>query len=178
MMCSTASFILKLAPFRHHFFPHPPYPSLRAVSANTSVFLVNFVAKWQLIPSQTDLVANTPPWRSPPLLPPTLTLIPCSFSLTSYSWSVPFPILLELYVLLRSPSVCLSSGWKSHIHVSLSHSQSPAAAVIQSNEIFPWNTHIANNRVSFIWPTCASKCNKANKLLSTYPWFTFDLHKS
>lgn len=57
---------------------------------------------------QTDLVTLLV--ASPPLLPPTLTLIPCSFSLTSYSWWVPFPILLKLYVLPRSPSVCLSSA--------------------------------------------------------------------
>lgn len=115
--------------------------------------LVNYVAKWQLIPSQTDLVTLL--LASPPLLPPTLTLIPCSFSLTSYSWWVPFPILLKLYVLLRSPSVCLSSAWKSHIHVSLSHSQSSAAAVILSNKMSPpqKKTHRISNRMSSVWPT-------------------------
>lgn len=66
-------------------------------------FLGQLCAKWQLIPPQTGPATVL---DSPPLLPPTLTLIPCSFSRTSYSWSVPFPILLKFYVLLRTPSVC------------------------------------------------------------------------
>lgn len=49
-----------------------------------------------------------PLWLSSPAL-----------SLTSYSWSVPFPILLKLYVLFRRPSVCLSSAWKSHIRFTI-----------------------------------------------------------
>lgn len=131
--------------------------------------LVNYVAKWQLIPSQTDLVTLL--LASPPLLPPTLTLIPCSFSLTSYSWWVPFPILLKLYVLLRSPSVCLSSAWKSHIHVSLSHSQSSAAAVILSNKMSPpkkkTHTELATEWVAFDQHSCTSKQNKDNQLCTT-----------
>lgn len=106
------------------FFPFTP--SSLSISPHCW-FLGQLWTKWQLIPPQTDAAALL---DSPPLLPPTLTLIPCSFSLTSYSWLVPFPILLKFYVLLRTPSVCLSSASKSHIHVSLSHSPLSAAAVI------------------------------------------------
>ena len=104
MMCLTDSFIPKsLFLCGHHFlFPILLIHLSKLLQQTQTCPLVNFVAKWQLIPSQTDLLL-----ASPPLLPPTLTLIPCSFSLTSYSWWVPFPILLKVVCPLEEP-FCLS----------------------------------------------------------------------
>lgn len=124
-------------------------------------------AKWQLIPSPTDLLTLL--LDSPPLLLPTLTLIPCSFSLTSYSWSVPFPILLKAVCPPKKPLclfvICLKITYTCF---TVTLSLVTAAAVIQSNEIFPEKTHIIN-RMSSFWPTLMYQQSKENKnqLLTT-----------
>lgn len=102
-------------PFLPHLF-HLSYPFIRLDAAGPSVFSLDSE------PKRKHLQCH----------PSSGLLLDCHLplSLNTYSWSVPFPILLKFCVLLRNPSVCLTSASKSLLLVSLSNSQSTLTAVI------------------------------------------------